>query len=297
MFSRIGRLIYRQIPSLLKGDRFFKSNRLEEAIYSYTIAIASCRELEREINPDIKESESDFVQTEFSQSILAKLYSNRSAALCNNDQPFTALSDAIQVVSLAPSWPKGYFRVAKAYATAGNIEEGIKYANIARNMPVTAAEFSTIGQFVDILEETKTSENIDKNQNYSNRKAIDSGIYSWGINKDGQLGLGASLVDKSTPAAVVDEIGAKSIIDLACGAVHSVAVTSLGEVYCWGDNQYDQLGTNDHGKSIQKFYSTPTLVHSLLGIPISAVCCGAAHTVCLNSTGHVYAWGKGELIV
>ena len=32
------------------------------------------------------------------------------------------------------------------------------------------------------------------------------------------------------------------VVGVACGERHSVALTRLGEVYCWGDNKSGQLG-------------------------------------------------------
>lgn len=32
------------------------------------------------------------------------------------------------------------------------------------------------------------------------------------------------------------------VVGVACGERHSVALTRLGEVYCWGDNKKGQLG-------------------------------------------------------
>lgn len=32
------------------------------------------------------------------------------------------------------------------------------------------------------------------------------------------------------------------VVGVACGERHSVALTRMGEVYCWGDNKKGQLG-------------------------------------------------------
>jgi hypothetical protein len=32
------------------------------------------------------------------------------------------------------------------------------------------------------------------------------------------------------------------VVSVACGERHSVALTRLGEIYCWGDNKKGQLG-------------------------------------------------------
>jgi alpha-tubulin suppressor-like RCC1 family protein len=70
--------------------------------------------------------------------------------------------------------------------------------------------------------------------------------YCWGWNEYGQVG--ASSIDTqycvfgaycSTPLAVA---GGLAFASLTAGGNHSCALTSGGAAYCWGQNQYGQLG-------------------------------------------------------
>ncbi len=44
----------------------------------------------------------------------------------------------------------------------------------------------------------------------------------------------------TTPTAVNTS---RRFIDLAVGLLHACALTAVGEAYCWGSNEYGQLGT------------------------------------------------------
>src|SRR5690606_31926825 len=62
--------------------------------------------------------------------------------------------------------------------------------------------------------------------------------YCWGDNSQDQLGIPGP--DLEQAGAAVD-LGGASVRQLACGFVHSCALTDAGEVYCWGNNNYEQV--------------------------------------------------------
>ncbi|MCN0155339.1 cell wall anchor protein, partial [Salinispora arenicola] len=63
---------------------------------------------------------------------------------------------------------------------------------------------------------------------------------AWGDNSSGQLGDGTA-TDSSTPVAV-DVPAGTTVTAVAAGGVHSLAVTSGGDVLAWGANGSGQLG-------------------------------------------------------
>jgi alpha-tubulin suppressor-like RCC1 family protein len=76
--------------------------------------------------------------------------------------------------------------------------------------------------------------------------AIDSdgNLYTWGLNFNGQLGLGDTqyrvwpvLLEPAPPAKW-------RLTSIAAGAMHSLAVTDAGQVLAWGSNREGQLGQN-----------------------------------------------------
>ncbi|KAF1782972.1 Regulator of chromosome condensation 1/beta-lactamase-inhibitor protein II [Phytophthora cactorum] len=68
-----------------------------------------------------------------------------------------------------------------------------------------------------------------------------SGIYAWGSNIYGQLGLGYP--HQWLP------VDGMLVLDIACGDVHSVALTAAGQVFTFGCNWEGQLGIDEHTKA------------------------------------------------
>ena len=69
-------------------------------------------------------------------------------------------------------------------------------------------------------------------------------IYSWGCGEQGQLArdvLPRHPLLLLNPSAVQFEKGL-CFEKVACGSYHSMATTHNGQVYCWGLNNYAQLG-------------------------------------------------------
>jgi len=117
---------------------------------------------------------------------------------------------------------------------------------------------------------------------------------AWGANSAGQLGNGTT-TDDLTPGPVSD---LPMVVDMSSGGDDfSNAVTFMGDVYAWGDNTLDELGTGNTTSS-----STPVPVVGVGGSGtlggMVAVASGDASGYALSGTGNVYAWGdntKGEL--
>ena len=110
-------------------------------------------------------------------------------------------------------------------------------------------------------------------------------VYAWGANFGGQLGDGTT-----TSADVPTLVTAPPDTDfvaIAAGTAHSLALSSTGQVYAWGYNASGQLGDDTDESS-----STMTAVTFPPGVLISAIACGADHSLALSSTGAVYEWGS-----
>ena len=110
----------------------------------------------------------------------------------------------------------------------------------------------------------------------------DGTIWTWGMNDYGQLGDGTITTLRATPAQMTDLI---SIMSVAGGPEHSVALKSDGTVWAWGLNNSGQLGD---GSTIQRlkpvqvvgFTSTPNPNHSptIFGVPPASVISGTYYT-------------------
>jgi alpha-tubulin suppressor-like RCC1 family protein len=81
--------------------------------------------------------------------------------------------------------------------------------------------------------------------------------------------------------------GLSQVTDIAAGGYHSCAVRSTGRVFCWGNNEFGQLGDTT---TIQR--QTPVRVASLSGI--TQIAAGGGHNCALRSTGRVFCWGDNH---
>ena len=68
-------------------------------------------------------------------------------------------------------------------------------------------------------------------------------VIAWGGNRKGQLGDGQ--FTSSCEAKVILQLRHRPVVLITCGEEHSLALTSGGNVYSWGDNSQGQLGLGD----------------------------------------------------
>ena len=116
----------------------------------------------------------------------------------------------------------------------------------------------------------------------------DGVAYCWGDNHWGQLGGDScAICEGLTPSPVA---GRLTFVALAAGWQHNCGLTGAGAAYCWGLNEYGQLGSSTTGSS------DPLVVdsrpHAVAGrLSFSAIAPGWRHTCGLTSAGAAYCWG------
>ena len=122
----------------------------------------------------------------------------------------------------------------------------------------------------------------------------------WETSVGGRLGDGTT-TSRSTPVLVLKGQQETStsgylehIIAISAGEGHSMALDGNGYVYCWGDNQYGQLGNGFNDPC-----TTPVRVINPQdpNLPLSgivAISAGHWHSLAIDSNGVVWAWGKGS---
>jgi alpha-tubulin suppressor-like RCC1 family protein len=113
-------------------------------------------------------------------------------------------------------------------------------------------------------------------------------VYCWGRNDWGFLGIGSQ--DESFHKPKLNQyLNNEFVIDISCGAVHSLVLTNCGEVYAWGWNFYGQIGNGCNRHQLK-----PIKVKCFNNERVVMISCGYCYSMALIKCGHVYSWGRNE---
>ncbi len=118
----------------------------------------------------------------------------------------------------------------------------------------------------------------------------DRSVVCWGRNREGQLGAPITVADNSRPTTVMAEGGASlpEVTELALGTSFSCALDSLGTVYCWGSNEFGELG---NGRPESGPFHQATVVD--LDEPATRIFAGREHA-CALTESDLYCWGNNR---
>ncbi|XP_060835591.1 E3 ubiquitin-protein ligase HERC2 isoform X3 [Rhopalosiphum padi] len=112
-------------------------------------------------------------------------------------------------------------------------------------------------------------------------------VYSWGDGDFGKLGRGGS--DGCCTPQQVERLDGHRVVQIACGAQFSVALTAAGQVWTWGKGEYYRLGLG-RGEHVRR----PTLVNQLKLVSIDYIAVGTLHCIAVTTQGDVYCWGDND---
>lgn len=120
-------------------------------------------------------------------------------------------------------------------------------------------------------------------EDHSLALAEDGSVWSFGLNKDSQLGIG-SHIDQPVLTQIK---GLNNIVEIGGGQQHSIALDRNGKVWAWGSNECGQLG--------QPKFSASLVPREIAGLKdIVAVAAGWRHSLALQKGGIVWEWGAVE---
>jgi alpha-tubulin suppressor-like RCC1 family protein len=111
--------------------------------------------------------------------------------------------------------------------------------------------------------------------------ASDGWAYCWGRGDLGALGDGSGQ-RSAMPVRVASH--APDLTAISAGYAHTCALTSAGELLCWGGGYYGQLGTGQP-------FGVVAPVAAGGGQPFAFVSAGWNHTCALDPQGQAYCWG------
>ena len=127
----------------------------------------------------------------------------------------------------------------------------------------------------------------------------DGTVAAWGYNADGELGDNSNS-DRHIPVAVntasASALQGQTVVAIAAGGQHSLALCSDGTVAVWGWNGWGQLGNNTVSwRLVPGAANTDSGVSALADRTVVAIGAGDSHNLALCSDGTVAAWGADDL--
>ncbi len=116
--------------------------------------------------------------------------------------------------------------------------------------------------------------------------------YCWGSDFSGALGRGRlrQFNSAATPSAVS---GGHVFATLTVGGDFACGLTAAGHAYCWGGNQYGQLGDGTDARAFSEIggFGRASPVPVLGGHVFTSVRAGGFHLCALDATGQAFCWG------
>ena len=137
---------------------------------------------------------------------------------------------------------------------------------------------------------------IDHGNGASYAVTEDGGLWAWGQNRNGQLGLG-DLANRDRPTRA-DALEGESVVALSSGTAHTLALTESGRFFASGQNRQGQLGApeglDDDGRPLVRV-APPFEVTGLPdGVPVVAVSASTLTSYAVLADGRVFGWGEGR---
>ena len=174
---------------------------------------------------------------------------------------------------------------------SGQIGDGTSYFN--RLVPTAVDTGSTSGL------NGKTVLVVSAGSNHTCAIASNNQAYCWGYNGRGQIGDSTLGTDRLVPTAVntglPSGLNGKTVLAISAGGYHTCAIANDNQAYCWGQNNYGQIGDNTSGTD----YLIPTAVNTgptsgLNGKTALSISAGGYRTCVIASDKQTYCWGQNN---
>jgi alpha-tubulin suppressor-like RCC1 family protein len=110
-----------------------------------------------------------------------------------------------------------------------------------------------------------------------------SGLYAWGSNREGQLGIDNKGITSTSVPQQVAAFANVHLLSISVAASHALFIDLQSRVWGCGSNANGQLGLGSDCKSVL----SPTLLPSLRGIDVLSVACGFSCSLFLTAAGQV----------
>jgi alpha-tubulin suppressor-like RCC1 family protein len=118
----------------------------------------------------------------------------------------------------------------------------------------------------------------------------DKSLSCWGFDEWGQLGDGDSTRNENVLVPTPVSALTRDVLDISVGALHVCALLEGDQVFCWGADQFGQVGDAANDDSAVKESPSPVEVD----FPVAWLAAGGWHTCAYGTSGEVACWGSNE---
>ncbi|XP_008778209.1 uncharacterized protein LOC103698035 [Phoenix dactylifera] len=118
-------------------------------------------------------------------------------------------------------------------------------------------------------------------------------VYTWGCNKEGQLGYGTSNSASNYTPRMVEYLKGKVFRGVSAAKSHTIVLGADGEVFTWGH----RLVTPKRvviARSIKKSGSTSLKFHRMERLHVISVAAGMIHSTVLTDDGALFYWVSSD---
>lgn len=118
-------------------------------------------------------------------------------------------------------------------------------------------------------------------------------IFTWGCNREGQLGYGTSNSASNYTPRVVEYLKGKVFVRVAAAKFHTICLGLDGEVYTWGH----RLVTPRRvviARNLKKSGNTPLKFHRMKRLHVVNIAAGMVHSMALTDDGAVFYWDSSD---
>lgn len=114
----------------------------------------------------------------------------------------------------------------------------------------------------------------------------DGTVWCWGDNSKGQIG---QIPSQFPVSSLPLEVPITDVKKIAAGTSHTCAQKNNNSIYCWGSNQFGQLGIGSTTDA-----SEPMLVSGINGTATDLILNNSDHTCVLLGNPQVSCWGRND---